>query len=259
MDFAHLIRRRALRVLLVLLALCLASPAVAGAPFFTDDPQTPASGHFEFDIAARLFDRAGETAGVLPYVEVDYGRTDRLAAHALIANAFDHTAGDGTRLGFGDAELGAKYRFIGQGEGGSPVAAAIYPTILAPSGDSTKGLSDGHIRVFLPLWMQRNLGEWAVFGGGGYWINTGTELRNSWFFGLGALRPVTENLSLGGEIFHATPDRTGAVRVTGFNLGAAYELGTDHRHRMLVAAGSGILKRAMADRLTVFLGYQLTP
>lgn len=255
MDFTHICWR--LPVLLFLVS--PAEPGQAGAPFFTDDPQTPASGHVEFDAAARLLDRAGETAGTLPYLEIDYGVTDRLAAHALIANAFDDVRGSGTHFGFGDAEFGAKYRFLDQGEGGSPVAAAVYPTFLAPSGDSTKGLGDGHMRMFLPLWLQRDMSDWMVFGGGGYWINTGREERNSWFFGIGAWRPMTDTLSLGGEIFHATPDRTGATRLTGFNVGAAYEIGSGHRQRMLLSAGSAILKPSAADRLTLFLGYQLTP
>ena len=88
---------------------------------------------------------------------------------------------------------------------------------------------------------------------------SGAELRNSVFLGLAAWHSASESLSLGAEIFHATPDRPGAARLTGFNLGAIYELGNERRHRLLVSAGAGILKRGATDRATLFLGYQVTP
>jgi len=45
-------------------------------------------------------------------------------------------------------------------------------------------------------------------------------------------------LSLGAEIFHATPDRPGAARLTDFNLGVIYELGNERRHHLFVSAGA---------------------
>ena len=88
--------------------------------------------------------------------------------------------------------------------------------------------------------MQRDIGDWTIFSGGGYSINSGAELRNSVFLRLAAWHSASESLSLGAEVFHATPDRPGAARLTGFNLGAIYELGNERRHRLLVSAGAGI-------------------
>jgi len=40
------------------------------------------------------------------------------------------------------------------------------------------------VQAFLPVWMQKDVGDWTVYGGGGYWINPGAGQKNWWFTGL---------------------------------------------------------------------------
>lgn len=228
----------------------------AGAPFATDDPQTPDQGHVEFDLAARYSWRQGEASGVPPCAEVDYALTSRLALHVLAANAFDRRAGERLHMGFGDTELGAKYRFLDQMGDTAPFSAAIYPVVTAHTGDAARGLGNGRPRLFLPLWLQREIGRWKFFGGGGYWVNPGGDNRNFGFVGIGMVNRLDELWSIGGELFHATADKAGGRASTGFNLGAIHDF--TEQHHLLFSAGRGIQNAAPANRLSVFLGYQLT-
>jgi hypothetical protein len=242
--------------LLIACFLSCARPGFAGAPFLTDDPETPERDHVELDLAARYTSARGEEAGTLPYVEIDYGLTERLALHLLAANAYFHRSGEPSHLGYGDTELGMKFRFLDQDEDGAPVAAAIYPTFVAATGDAGRGLGNGHGRLNLPLWLQRDSDSWKVFGGGGYAINPGGGNRNFIFAGLGILQRIDAALSLGAELFHATEDKIDGNASTGFNLGAIYDLG--EQHRLLLSVGRGI-RNATANQFSLFFGYQLTP
>jgi hypothetical protein len=45
-------------------------------------------------------------------------------------------------------------------------------------------------------------------------------------------RKITDKLTLGVELFHQTPDKSGGMQSTGFNVGGIYEF-TDHYHFLL--------------------------
>jgi hypothetical protein len=98
-------------------------------------------------------------------------------------------------------------------------------------------LGSGYWQEFLPLWLQKDWGDWTTYGGGGYWINPGHGDRNFWFFGWLLQRKITENLTLGGELFHQTSSAVGARPSSGFNIGGQYDF-TEHDH-FLFSVGRG--------------------
>ena len=49
----------------------------------------------------------------------------------------------------------------------------IFPLVEIPTGNSDKGLGNGHTQVFIPLWLQKHWGDFQTYGGGGYWMNNG--------------------------------------------------------------------------------------
>jgi hypothetical protein len=51
-------------------------------------------------------------------------------------------------------------------------------------GNAQLGLGTGHMQLFLPIWLQEDLGPCTVYGGGGYFLNPGAENRNYWFSGI---------------------------------------------------------------------------
>lgn len=230
--------------------------ALAGAPFVTDDPEPVDLGHFEITLASQYAQHKDETSGTLPSLEINYGAAPEMDFHVTAPLAFKWTAGDGTRLGNGDTELGSKYRFIREDDKGWRPAVAVFPLVLVPTGDERRGLGTGHTRVFLPLWLQKTFDPWTTFGGGGYWINPGSGNRNFWFVGWAVVRQMSKTLSLGAELFHQTADTIDAKDTTAFNVGGTYDLTENHHFKLSI--GRAIQNSAQTNQLSFFIAYRLT-
>jgi len=243
-------------------AWCLASllphSANGGAPFRTDDPVPVDLGHYELFVFSTGKAASGQTFGFLPAFEFNYGLIPEGQFHVQVPLAFDQVSGGATRFGFGDAELGFKYRFLKEDKDGWMPQIGTFPLLQVPTGDESRGLGAGHVRAFLPIWVQKGFGDWTAYGGGGYWINhgAGTDDQDYWFLGGVLQRKITEKLSLGGEIFHQTADKIGGKESTGFNLGLVYDIDKD-RH-VLISAGRGIQNASETNRFSWYIGYQIT-
>ncbi|MGB8274481.1 MAG: transporter [Alphaproteobacteria bacterium] len=248
-------KKAAAAVLTVLLWMA-ADPARAGVPFVTDDAGTPPEGGFEIDMALQYAKIDGEKAWSLPSLDVNYGATDAVQLHLLVSASVVHQTGDGTRFGYGDTEVGVKYRFLDEDEEGWRPSVALFPLIELPTGDETVGLGNGHVAAFLPLWVSKELGPWSLFGGGGYWVNPGEGHEDFWFVGMGAKRRITDALSLGAEIFHETKDATDGKDNVSFNLGAVYDF--SEIHHLLISAGQGLHNRPQTNEFSAYVAYQLT-
>jgi hypothetical protein len=239
-------------------AMVISAPSLsyAAAPFITDDPEPTEVGHFEIDLAAQYTKQQGEQSGALPSLEVDYGALPNLELQIIAALAFDRVSGSNSKFGAGDTELGAKYRFIEENKQGWRPGVAVFPQIFVPTGNESRGLGMGHTQYFLPIWLGKELGEWTTFGGGGYLVNPGAGNKNSWFIGSGATRQITEDLTIGGELFHRTASQAGRKSTTAFNLAGVYDFSDNHH--LLVSAGRGIQNATATNQFTSFVAYQLT-
>jgi hypothetical protein len=252
-DFA--VRAAGLAIGLAVLA---SGSANAGPPFRTDDPEPVDYQHYEFYTFTSGTHISGDTGGVGPAWEFNYGLIPNGQFHIIAPLAFDLPAGASNQFGYGDTEIGFKYRFIQEDEKGWTPMVGVFPMLEVPTGDQSKGLGAGHTRLFLPLWVQKSFGDWTTYGGGGYWINQDNALgdKDYWFFGWLLQKKVTEKLVIGGEIFHQTADTIGGKDSTGFNLGAIYDF--DEHNHLLVSAGTGIQNASSTNLYSWYLGYQIT-
>ena len=125
-------------------------------------------------------------------------------------------------MGYGDTELGVKYRFIKQTSWLPDLAC--YPLLEVPTGNAARGLGAGHPQVYLPLWLQKDFGKWSTFGGGGYWINPGTYNWNWWYAGWAVQYQVADHLALGAEIYHQTRQDIDDSSSTVINAGGTWDL-----------------------------------
>jgi|SRR5579863_2367788 len=230
--------------------------AHAGPPFRTDDPVPVEPGHWEIFTFSTATHAAGDTAGILSGIDANYGAAPDLQLHATFPAAFDKPDQGSMGVGYGDTEFGFKYRFLAEDEAGWRPQAAIYPAIDLPTGDAGRNRGAGHTRVFLPIWLQKGFGRWATFAGAGYWINPGSGNRDFWYFGWAVQRQITDNLTLGGELFHQTADTVGGKDQTGFDLGIIYDL-SEHYHLMF-SAGPGIQNRATTNAFSYYASVQFT-
>ena len=244
----------------------MASPVIAGPPFLTDDPEPVELGHYEFyTLSTGTVTKDGTTA-FLPAFEFNYGLIPNGQVHIIAPGALNSPAAGTNAYGYGDTELGFKYRFIGEDKEGVRPQVGIFPMLELPTGDVSRGLGDGHARVFLPVWVQKSFGDWTTYGGGGYWINRDEQLgeKDYTFFGWLLQRKITDKLTLGGEIFHETagilPGRTSfdlnSKDTTGFNLGGIYDF--DEHNHLLFSVGRALQNAADTNQFSWYLGWQVT-
>ncbi len=236
---------------LVVSSLLFAATLLAGPPFVTDDPEPVDFHHWEVYLASQPARDPDGWSGTAPHVEVNYGPIHEVQLHIIAPMAFTLPREGSGMYGFGDVELGAKVRFVD--EGASLPQIGIFPLLEVPSGNAAAGLGAGKTQALLPVWVQKSFGQWLTYGGGGYWINPGTGNRNWWFTGILLQRQVSDDVAIGGEIFHATPRNTIEYAETRFNIGAIIDV--SELHHILVSAGRTLQAEPSAQ---FYLAWQLT-
>jgi len=223
--------------------------AWAGPPYTTDDPEPVEYQHWEAYVASQLAHNADGWSGTSPHLELNYGAAPNLHLHLIAPIAFVAPSHGSTQFGYGDTELGAKYRFVEETEHLPQIGT--FPLIELPTGDDKRGLGSGHVQVFLPLWLQKSFGPWTTYGGGGYGFNPGRGNRNWWFVGGQLQRQMSSALTVGAEIFHQTAREEGGESDTKFNVGAVYNVSeTSH---LLLSAGHTIQGPSSFQAYVAFL------
>jgi len=229
----------------------LHATALAGPPFRTDDPEPVEYKHWEVYLASQYFNFKDGSIMTAPHVEINYGAIPNLQLHLIAPMVNANPAGEKAHYGYGDTELGAKYRFIQESEWCPMVGT--FPLLEIPTGKSSEGLGNGATQLFLPIWLQKSSEPWTTYGGGGYWINPGQGNQNYWFFGWVVQREISKKLTFGAEVYHQTPNVEGGESGTGFNVGGFINF-TDTQH-LLFSAGRDF---SGPNRFSYYVAYQLT-
>jgi len=138
----------------------LPSPATAGPPFQTDDPEPVPYQHFEFYTLTTGTAVRGDTQGTAPGFEFNYGVIPNGQVHIIAPFTFDSPGGP-AQWGYGDTELGFKYRFIDEDKNGARPMVGAYPLIELPTGDEARALGAGYVRAYFPVWIQKSFGDWT--------------------------------------------------------------------------------------------------
>lgn len=220
-------------LLLVFGTLVATAPAWGGPPFETDDPEPVEFHHWEVYLASQYSHGPDGAAGTCPQLEVNYGIAPELQLHLIAPCAFDAASGSNPQFGFGDTELGAKYRFVTETD--SRPQIGVFPLAELPTGDRARGLGSGHTQFFLPVWLQKRFGAWTTYGGVGYWINPGAGNRNWLLAGWLIQKQVRSDLAVGVEIVHETSQSEGGEADTKMNIGLTWDL--DQMHHVLASVG----------------------
>ena len=221
---------------------------LAGPPFRTDDPVPVGYPHGEAYLFSTGTRENGGTSGAGPAVEFNYGPLPDMMLHLIVPMAYDTPENGADHFGYGDTEIGLKYRFVHETDVLPMVG--VFPLVELPTGDEDKGLGNGETRWFVPVWLQKDFGKWTTYGGGGYWINPGPDNRNYWFSGILLQYAFSDNSYLGGEIFYQTSDTVDGKDSLGFNVGGALPLVRDFQ--LLYSAGRG-LTNTSANQVSYYL------
>jgi hypothetical protein len=228
--------------------------AWAGPPFVTDDPEPVDHKHWEVNYAIAKSWRQGEASTSIPSIDINYGIVPNVQLHLQPRYSSERTGQD-VRYGFDDTEIGVKYRFLNIERDNSALMVGIYPIYQLPTGNTQFGPDRRQGKLFLPLWIQRDIGRWTYYGGPGYRINPGTGNKNSVFLGGTALYKATDSLQIGAEVFHETPTSIDGKSAAGFNLGGTYNL--SHDYNLLFSAGKGITNVSSTNEFSFYLALQV--
>lgn len=204
---------------------------MAGPPFITDDPEPTDLHKWEIYNYG-----AGEHAGGITSadfgLDLNYGAAKWVQLTAVVPLH----AETGTPTDLGAVQLAVKYKFLAQDGGHAPLGATFFPRVILPTGRGSR-----RAQLLLPMWVQRDMGSWQVFGGGGYMLNPGAGNRDYWVQGVVVLRKMQPGWQLGIEQYHQGPTSIGDRPATGFNLGTLIHLRGPVS--IIGSAGQGINRR----------------
>jgi hypothetical protein len=239
---------RHLKHISLLITLCIINIQFnyAGPPFNTDDPQPVDFRHWEYYVSSINNHQVGVWSGTAPHLEINYGVIHNVQIHLLLPLNYNSFRGQSATFGFADSEFGIKYRFVQETENSPQVG--IFPILEIPTVQN-KEFSDGKLKVFLPVWMQKSLGKLTSYGGAGYWINRGTNNKNWIFAGWQIQYDFSKAITLGGEIYYHSADTEDSGSVTGFNLGGS--INPSEKFHVIFSAGQTLVKD---NTFTSYLG-----
>ena len=198
--------------------LAVAAPAHAGPPFVTNDPVPTDPGHWKiYGFVAGVC--ADGTTGRQSGLGINYA-SDDLQLTAVVPLGFDTGQGLAGVSNVGACRQ-APLPAPGQNERRAR-GALLPPRVITPTGGTRLGT--GHVQLLLPVWVEKDVGIWAVFGGGGPTFDPGWDQRDFWLTGVSITRTLTPRFSLGAEVYRHTRDTREGADFTGVNLGARYKL-----------------------------------
>jgi hypothetical protein len=234
----------------LLIAAFLPQAGKSGPPFKTDDPQPVDFHHWEFYLASEQEFAHQGTNATLPHFEVNFGAFRNVQLHLVAPMGFVRTD-NGEAYGYSDTELGVKYRFLDESDSSPQIG--IFPLIEIPTGDEARQLGQGSVQAYLPVWLQKTWGDFTTYGGAGFWYNPGTGNQNWLFAGWEAQYDCSKIVTLGGELYYHTPDKSDGRSGAGFDFGGYINL-SDNDH-ILVSLGRSF----RGDNVvTGYLGFQYT-
>ncbi len=241
------------RILAFGICVTWASPALAGPPYITDDPEPTDTGHWENYLYTESARIGGQRLIPGAGIEVNYGAfADTQLTWSVPLNPNPGPGG----LGVVWAPLGGgvKYRFIEEDDDGWRPQVAFFPQISIPVGPLNKGAP---VTELFPIWAQKTVGDWTIFGGGGFTNNPGPGNRDFPNYGLAAQRQVTKTLALGIELFGQGKDTVDDHGTTAVGMAALYDF-SDLWH-VVGSVNTGIANAHQADQFSYNLALKWTP
>ena len=134
--------------LLAVVVFRLSFPVIAFAapPYITDDPEPVEYQHWEVYLASLFTKQSDAWTSTAPHLEVDYGPLPNVQLELIAPLTFYAPSHGGTSYGYGDTELGIKYRFVQESDWIPQIAT--FPLMQVPTGSHARNLGSGHLQTF---------------------------------------------------------------------------------------------------------------
>ena len=210
--------------------LCVAQGAIAGPPFLTDDPEPTETGRWEIYAPVVEVEGTERAFDGSVGVELNYGAAPGLQLTVALPVGFSRDRRT-WRFGGGDVEVAVKYRLYHDEV--AHVQVAVFPGVALPTAGN--GFGNRRVMGLLPVWAQKDMGAWSVFGGGGYAINPGSGNRDYWTGGVAVTRTIGDRVLIGIEGDRQGRDIADGSASTKFGIGAIWKFKAPFR--LLASAG----------------------
>ncbi len=224
--------------------------AWAGPPFVTDDPETPPWHSWEINIPLTIERTRSELAVEMPLFDLNCGFRPDVQLKVEFPLLYVHPVGGSQQLGWGGTLLGAKWRFIEEGE--RLPQLGIYRQVHLSTGNSRRGLGEGQPSYIFPLIAQKSWDKSTLYGDLGYVVQTREGTRDYWYEGVVLLYELDEGLELGGELFGNSAKEVGGRSAGALNMGGQWEI--RNGYNLLFSAGHSLWGEPTA---MVYLGLQI--
>ncbi len=232
-------------------AFSFAAPFETEGIFTTDEP-----GQAALRAVTTYADQKGDRVITIPRLEGFYRFTDDMELGVAIPFQRGTVSGIGTDHTLGSAALEFDWRLFKPDQTSPFPTIGAAPEIAFPSAAPRYGIGTGYLHAYLPLIFQEHVGNWSLVQNAAFGINPGRGNRNYVFVGATASRPITKSLSLGAELFYQSPTSEGLKHQVSFNVGGKYAVG--HNQALYFSAGRGIINGENANRLSTYVGYQIS-
>jgi hypothetical protein len=225
----------------------------AGPPYVTDDPEPTDTGHWENYLYSQGASTASQSLRAQAGIEINYGAAENTQlSWSVPLNPNPGPGGMGVVWApFGG---GVKYRFIQEDEDGWRPQVGFFPQVFIPVGPLNRGAP---VTELLPIWMQKTVGKWQAFGGAGYTFNSGTGNRNFAIYGAALQYQLTEDFSVGGELFGQTSDSVHDRAATAAGVAAQYDF--NKLWHVVGSLNTGVVAASQSDRLSYNIALKWTP
>jgi hypothetical protein len=200
-------------------------------------------------------DEKGQRSITIPDLEGFYRFSDDMEIDVSVPFVVgSESGGTGTTYALGSVALEFDWRLFKPGKDSWLPKIGIAPEIDLPSGAPRFGIGTGYVHAYLPLIFEESVGGWSLVQNVAAGINPGAGNRNYAFVGASASHPVTDSLSLGGELYYQGSESRGLKDQVSFTVGGKYEFG--NHERVYFGIGRGIVNGDNANRLSTYLAYQ---
>ncbi|HUX80587.1 MAG TPA: transporter [Alphaproteobacteria bacterium] len=180
----------------IILSLSLQAHAVQ---YITEDAETTEADHIEFNPSIYETNIKAFNFLEVPSLETNAGIFTDFQGHLITYGALFTPRGGPRAYGYGDTELGIKYRFIHETELLPQIA--FYPKVTLATGSGRRGTGYGGPTEAPALWFLKTIGSWKISGGGGYTLIQAPRTSNYAFGGLLLQWEAIKDFTLGSEFY----------------------------------------------------------
>ena len=244
--------------------------AQGGAPFRSDDPDTPGNRHWEINLG--LIGERNAFAGsyATPNIDINYGIGNRIQLKYEIPLGMEETRGEDGHVaaGLGNSLLGMKYRFyqrhskthIKDGEREIKFSLSTYPQLLLnhPTRSVERGIAEPGPQLLLPLEASATYGWLRMSGEVGYWL-AGKDVPNSWILGGLAGHEFKKDTELYLEVFSQRDLQTTAgmerLSETTISIGGRVPVVRGHWLRLIGMGGHGLVRATPSNGQPGWIAY----